>query len=399
MPMKQHNVSVPFRSLKSEETLFVPVTMATKHKKSYLGKEALRAGIPRNYFEIKGKKAEKVVHELAIRSFLTDWCYLNPNLPNGKELCDLLIVFDDIVVIWQVKNLKVDGHGKYKKKEVEKNLRQLSGARRHLIDLKTPIELENPRRGKKTFDPMTIRRVHLISVLLGEGEDYFSFVENIAGFNAHVFTGQFTRIVLNELNTISDFVQYLLAKESLLSQNKGLTLIGGEEELLACYLSDNRGFGGWENADRIVVGQGRWKDLRNKAVYQAKKRADEISYFWDSILNRIHEGGKGYEVVAREIARPDRFQRRCLSRDFIDAHIRADKDNSHNPFRRVVSYENVSYCFLFQDDQEPRKKRKETLEVLCYVARGRFQQNRKVIFIPLTHFCHFYTLVYLIKVL
>ena len=79
-------------------------------------------------------------------------------------------------------------------------------------------------------------------------------------------------------------------------------------------------------------------------------------------LNRVHEGGERYEMVARELARPNRFDRRCLSKAFIEAHICADKDNIHDLFRRIVLCKDVSYCFLFQDEQKPRDKRKEILE-------------------------------------
>src|SRR4030043_2335371 len=106
---------------------------------------------PKQHFTIKGKNAEGFVHELALKTFLTDWCYLNPVLPDGKELCDLLVVFDNVAIIWQIKNLKLDANGRYKKAEVERNLRQLAGARRQLFDLKTPIELENPRRPREKF--------------------------------------------------------------------------------------------------------------------------------------------------------------------------------------------------------------------------------------------------------
>ena len=59
--------------------------------------------ISKDYFNIKGKNAEQLVQELALKTFLTDWCYLNPMLPNGKELCDLLVIFDTVAVIWQIK--------------------------------------------------------------------------------------------------------------------------------------------------------------------------------------------------------------------------------------------------------------------------------------------------------
>jgi hypothetical protein len=260
------------------------MAMARKRGKSYLQRVALGANVRRDYFEIKGKKAEKIVHDLAIKSFLTDWCYPNPTLPTGRELCDLLVVFDDVVVIWQIKDIKVNKDGLYNKKEVDKNLRQLSGAQRQLFKLRTPIELRNPGRGKELFDPQTIREIHLVSALLGEGEEFFSFVENIKDRAVHVFTREFTQIVLNELDTITDFLQYLRAKEAVVSQNKRLTLIGGEEELLAYYLSNNRSFDKWENANTIVVDEGCWERFRNGEVYKAKKQADRVSHFWDGIL-------------------------------------------------------------------------------------------------------------------
>jgi hypothetical protein len=101
----------------------------------------------KHYFREKGAAAEAIIHNLATKTFLTDWCYPNPRKADRKELCDLLVVFDDIAIIWQIKDLKVDEAGKYKKAEVEKNLRQLSGARRAMFDLRVPIQLENPRRG------------------------------------------------------------------------------------------------------------------------------------------------------------------------------------------------------------------------------------------------------------
>lgn len=105
-----------------------PCGSGEKYKKCCLEKEEINLETHSGeYFRLKGKKAGDIVHELATKSFLTDWCYKNPKLPDGDELCDLLIVFDDILIIWQIKNLKVGKDGKYKESEVKKNLSQLSG--------------------------------------------------------------------------------------------------------------------------------------------------------------------------------------------------------------------------------------------------------------------------------
>lgn len=334
----------------------------------------------RDYFSVKGKNAEKLVHDLALKTFLTDWCYPNPMLPSGRELCDLLIVFDQVAIIWQIKDLKLDKHGKYKEAEVEKNLRQLSGARRQLFELKSTVELQNPRRRKEVFDATIIKEVYLISVLLGEGEEFHSLVDSIKDYNVHIFTRDFTQIILNELDTISDFTNYLRAKESLLNTNKRIVIIGGEEELLAFYLMNNRSFQGFEEADDIWIEHGAWQHFQSTPEYQGKKELDEISYGWDSIINRAHEGSSEYELIARELARPNRFQRRYLSKVFLDAHIKAHDDEKCDLFRRVLLGDGVTYCFLFFDDEEePRTKRPAMLHTICYVARGLIQKNSKVI--------------------
>lgn len=336
----------------------------------------------KHYFNIKGVNAEKYVHELAEKTFLLDWCFLNPKLPDGKELCDLLVIFDDIAIIWQIKDLKLNKDGKYKKAEVDKNLRQLAGAKRQLFDIKTPIGLQNTRRTIETFDPSLIKQIFLISVLLGEGEEYFSFIDEIKANKVHVFTRDFTQIVLNELDTINDFIDYIKAKETFINTKKYLKIgiIGGEEEFLAFYLMNGRSFERLDNINYIMFEDGSWEHLQSKPEYKAKKEADMISYAWDNIINRAHEGSEKYELVARELSRPNRFHRRTLSKIFFEAYVQAHEDAENNILRRFIPTEDgITYCFLFMDDPEPRNNRKTILKNICFVARGKFRQNQKVL--------------------
>ncbi len=314
--------------------------------------------LPSKYFQLKGKNAEKFVHDLATKIFLMDWCFLNPELIKGKELCDLLVVFDDVAIIWQIKDLKLGKDGKYKQSEVEKNLRQLEGARRQLFELKTPIHLENTRRTKELFDPNKIKQIFLISVLLGKGEEVFTFIEEVKNRKVHVFNQEFCQIALEELDTVSDFMDYLKEKELFLESNESLIIIGGEEELLAYYLINDRSFKTLNQKEGIIINEGSWADLQNDKKYLNKKKADKISYSWDSIINRAHEGSTKYELVARELARPNRFQRRYLSKVYAEAHIIAHKEKKYDNYRRIVPTDRITYCFLFHDDPEPRENRK-----------------------------------------
>ena len=333
----------------------------------------------KHHFDHKGKAAERFVHKLAEKSFLTDWCFLNPRLPNGRELCDLLVVFDQTAIIWQVKDLKRRKKGDLKEADKQKNLRQLSGARRQLFDLGVPIQLENPRRTVQTFDPGSMTEVFLISALLGEVDDFFDPMPSVNDYHVHVFPRDFVEIVLQELDTIADFTIYLRAKEAFIANKPFSVFMGGEEELLARYLVNDRSFESIDHADIVCFAEGSWEEFRQSPVYQSKKRADETSYEWDEIINRAHEGSKRYELVARELARPNRFQRRFLAKRFLDGQMTADCDKIHDIYRTVLLMEDATYCFLFFDESLPRGARLSCLKELCFVARGSYPQNTKVV--------------------
>jgi len=333
----------------------------------------------KHYFREKGAAAEAIIHNLATKTFLTDWCYPNPKKADGKELCDLLVVFDDTAIIWQIKDLKVDEAGRYKKAEVEKNLRQLGGARRHMFDLKVPIQLENPRRGKELFDPEKIKTVHLISVLMGESEEPFPFFQVVKDKLIHVFTREFADLALSELDTVSDFCDYLRKKEAI-DKSKMVMVGGGEENLLAKYLESTHSFSWMDNSDVILVDDSCWPAFTRNPQFLAKKLADQVSYGWDSVIDRAHDGtSEHYERLARELARPDRFTRRVISKSFFEAYSEY-MEKKPPVFRRMTAFGDTTYCFLFMEDGKgPRERRKRMLQFMCFVARGIPPMNKRVI--------------------
>lgn len=358
-----------------------PCGSGKKYKKCCLGKDESKPDLKfdKCYFQLKGKNAEEFVFSLAQKSFLTDWCYLNPELPNKKELCDLLIIFGDIAIIWQIKDLKKGKDGKYSKTKVEKNLKQIMGAKRSLFELKEKIILKNPRRGEEEFDPKLINEIYLISALVGEGEDYFEFVKKIKGKIIHVLNRPGTEILLNELDTIDDFINYLKEKESLISSDINITLSGGEEELLAYYLVNGRSFDEIKKHNCIMIQEGCWKNLQRKAEYIAKKEEDKISYFWDFLIDKAHlSKDKNYELVAREMAGLNRFQRRIKSKTFFEGQAKASLEKINDFYRRTLIEKGITYCFLYAKTKN-REIRKNRLAEICFATRGYFKQNQRVL--------------------
>jgi len=270
--------------------------------------------------------------------------------------------------------------GEFNQGELEDNLRQLNGAWRQLFDLKTPIELGNPKRRKEKFDPSIITEIYLISVLFGKPPNYLVFAESIKTYQVHVFSQRFTEIVLNELDTVTDFVHYLGEKQNLLTQDRNIHVIGGEEELLVIYLQDGRSFGELLEYDDIHTTGGIWQQHTAKPEYLAKKRADEISYLVDHLIEIIHDGEvKEYEIVARELARLNRYKRRLLANALYEGRIKA-LNGTGSLLRRLVPLDGVTICLLYQDKTDNTGKgRQNRLSMMCFVARGLHRANEKVI--------------------
>jgi len=319
-----------------------------------------------NYFSAKGRSAEEFVHELATHTFFVDWCFPNPKRSDGKELCDLLVVFGSVAIVWQVKSLKFDEDGQPNQGEVEKNLRQTLGAKRYLLETKGEVRLENARRKTECFDPEAIQHVFLISALLCEPNTGPMVKHCESGDFVHMMTEHFIELCLAELDTARDFVDYLEAKEQLFQSEASLLVTGGEEELLAYYLLHGRTLSEFEGKAYVLVDDGMWAGLHARPEYLAAKKANEISYVWDHLINETHnqtDESSKYELIAREMASLTRFERRVASQAFVGALMSTLGHDLHRlSFRRVFTLEpddhrlrsDMTFCFLFHDVPNPR---------------------------------------------
>src|SRR5574344_2136448 len=86
-------------------------------------------------FSEKGTIGETFVNNIAFKSFMKYWCYPNPKDVKGdkKEICDLMIIFKNIIILICVKNyLFKENYDRYFHKSIEKDCKQLLGAERKL---------------------------------------------------------------------------------------------------------------------------------------------------------------------------------------------------------------------------------------------------------------------------
>lgn len=330
-------------------------------------------------------RSEEFVYRVCRRSFLALWSYANPRGKQGKELCDILVVCDPDIVIISVKEIGVTDSGdiaidwnRWLRRAIGKSVTQVYRAERWIKNAARVIRSDGS--DGLPLPDASQRKIHRIAVALGgDGKFPIQFGDFGKGF-VHVFDGISFQIIMSELDTITDFIEYLSAKEEIYQAKVETTFHGGEEDLLALYLHHGRKFP--MNYDHLVIGDDLWSGFRSKPEYRAKQEADEDSYIWDRLIELLTEFvleekmefGKTLsenEIVLRRLAREDRFARRLLSSSFKKflelaraGEIRA---------RMTSSPSGVGYVFFAAPPEYNRKLRIAELGTRCFIARNELQ--------------------------
>lgn len=208
----------------------------------------------------------------------------------------------------------------------------------------------------------------------------------------HIFDEDSLSILLGELDTISDFVEYLQRKEEFLGSGKDLFLEGGEEDLLAYYLMNNRSFP--RKPDRIGITNGVWNEFSQSECYRNKKALEQRSYAWDALIEQLclYHSEKAlltthsldeFETSLRVMAKEDRFNRRALCEMFYDFLMK----NLHKDSARITtSLSGVTYVFQVNGENQRQEDRRAELSMRCILARGIHKQNQTVIGIATERF-------------
>ena len=389
---------------------------------------------------------EKYLVRLCERAFLRLWSY--PNLyrdqGGGKELCDVLIVFDRDIIVFSDKSCAYPDTGDYVKdwarwfrRSIRDSARQVYGAERWIRHHPDRIFLDPAceHRFQVLLPRSDKMRIHRVVVARGAGERCNAFFGGDSGSlmvrsdlvgdshinppagpfgvfrigqlapdkgYVHVFDDENLDIVLSELDTVADFVDYLTRKEAFLCSGK-VVLASGEEDLLAYYLThtndnDEHDFVVQPDVDGIHFDQ-LYRGMREDEQYIAKKSADKISYLIDDLIEHVSgsaadhtliDGNErpvhDYEKALRMLAAESRLSRRHLARALVD--LLSSTSASGRPRSRcVVTAEksDTGYCFLVcpspqdRDYDQHRRSRSVLLAGYCTVMKLRFPDLQHII--------------------
>jgi hypothetical protein len=331
--------------------------------------------------------AEELAFAICRRSFLSLWAYRSPKQrPHGDELCDVLVVCDPDVLIFSVKDVSwkdtkrpsID-ESRWRRRAIQESCAQIYGAETTIKSSKSVIRFDG-EVGLPFPNPAII---HRLAVAFGSrGKVSLPFGDFGKGF-VHVLDERSIGILLGELDTTTDFVNYLRDKEEFFRSTTCTQFEGAEEDLLALYLHRGRQFP--SGYDALLIGANLWEEIQSKPEYKRKVAEDAASYLWDGLIESFCKGALNNDLefgsdmtsaerAIRIIARENRFSRRVLAKSFKEF-----LDSSHEIRARMnQSPSGVMYVYLAMPHGTPRNFRVAELSNRCFVARG-LRKNTKTV--------------------
>jgi len=335
----------------------------------------------------KGRTGENIVQEIANGSYLKYWCFPNPEDEAGdkKELCDLIILFDDTLILVEVKNYEFDSdYEKYKKKVVQKASNQLFGAQRKLLESGRSIVVKHPERGAFVIEKEEIQNTHRIAVSVGSSFQHYEFVNEVENKGLiNIWNKDTVQTIFNELDTIPDLIDYLKEREKLFATAKDRFIECSEEDFLAVFLMNERRFpeSYYENdIIKISTGlKGTWeKYIKSKPAIR-KKLAEQKSYFIDEIVEKDVLPVKDGELLAMEFMALSRFERTIVAGEISDL-VNKYQGIEGVYARKYFSYKLTPFLFTYYPPDIDSKLVDETNLDACRIYAYRQKVGKIVLF-------------------
>lgn len=219
--------------------------------------------------------SERFLANLAEKTFLNLWSYPNvfKEQKGGKELCDLLVVFNNHIIIFSDKSIEFKNKNginedwkKWAKKAIVESSNQIFGAERWLKRFPDRISLNAIGNEKFPFKLLSVKDmlIHRIVLASFSGNELKEHIGNSGAFTinpfiigeeehlntpftvgqineekgfVHIMNETSLEVLMTELNTVSDFTTYLQEKEKFILSGQ-LHKSYSEEDLLTVYLDN-----------------------------------------------------------------------------------------------------------------------------------------------------------------
>ncbi len=340
--------------------------------------------------------SERLVNRLCTQSFLKLWTHPNPKGKHGKELCDCLIVCGPHIVIISVKDIEYRetndeiGHKRWSKAAIEKSVNQIWGAERWIKNTNI-IERKDGR--KITLPDHDDRHYYRIMVALGgKGKVWLQWGELDHGF-VHICDEYSIEVFFTALDTISDFIEFLDASESLIKSGVRLYFDGGGiEDLIALYIRHGRSFNivpaDQAQASMVILCENIWKDLKSSQEFESMKVDLEQSYIWDRLIELLSNdllSDQMFDMHSKKVTDNElalvtmALEPRPNRAELAEAWMEFLQNPDLNSVARMIQGR-TGHAYVFTTgSSDDRESRYQELTLRCLVVRGRLPNTHTVV--------------------
>lgn len=358
-----------------------------------------------------GTEGERFIEQLWKLPFGRDFLFANPKYKKGqneREVCDLLLLLDNYVVVVQIKTAEPASKSEWDEqrwadwhnKKIDESLKQLRGGLRAMLDGRV-LSVENDRQGRVEIDPKKLTHLFGIVIVDGPTLDHWGAhpVVEVAGRSVPVLLTSHQHMIeiVTELSTPMDLIDYLGAHARFFEHNE---LLGANElDLLAFYKHDPDKFlAALNEHTTIIIDSGYWESFAQHEARQKRSVWDQPSYIIDALIKKLHEarfaeleemkqwnqerGSKssqkdGAERSIVSLARMRRVDRRLAGRKIIEKSQKCLEQRRNRHFA-TMSPDPYGDFQVFLISTEDRKSRVQWLEILCVAGLLVHERSRVI---------------------
>ncbi|WLG48624.1 SEC-C domain-containing protein [Pseudomonas sp. FP1742] len=418
-------------------------TFFAKDRNQKSGGEVLKPIIK----EASVNDSERILTKVATTTFFSLWSYpsLFRDVDGGKEVADLTVYFNNTLILFSDKGevrFQTDrptdiAWKRWYRSAVKDSAKQLHGAESFIRKYPDRIYLNQKCKDPFPFDISNPDlKIHLVCVTRGIGTAAKEYFDSLAPGSAgtlishfplneyqilehpftvndidpsktfvHVLDETGINLLLTELSTPTDFINYLAEKEKAVRKLK-LVIAGGEEDILAYYLLEpqSEGYGSIPNpgaqfSTPFMIHETLWSQFRDTIAYalhfaqnkQGRGWAGILERFSDCIINAtvgeaadrpLIEHSKVLEFLASE----NMYSRAFLSKSLFDKFGLVPELVRSARIVESLCYPNRMYVFVFfpwddeyADYQDYREERLSCMQLYALVTQYKYPKVKELI--------------------
>jgi len=307
-----------------------------------------------NNYNFKDSFEEKIYNNILQPIFHKYFVFPNPQLENNKELCDFIILLNDVAIIIQIKTKIHDIIDKrYIQKAIYNPTKQLRASINRNKENKIHVNIKNKFNENIKLTNSNFKKIKKIyGVVINNGnyelanKGLLSITQKESSnikIMPHIFNYTEINEIINYIHTPVDFIDYLDKRELIINKNN---LLDSERNILGIYLQNKDGIAEltkkWVDASLILFDEFNYKEFLKNQL-DIKKNNEKYSVFIDDLIFQLEkcESQDDYLFI-EQILKLNSFQKCNFGIEIFKKYIEFKKSNK-NYVQRFLGWDNFDF--------------------------------------------------------